>query len=184
MTTYSSEIQCNTNPVFHPATLIQTVPVPETPAQVCALFGFTCLANHNRKMHIPLEKNPILKEIIEHGRFPSDGIIRKLLPRPFLILEGNSHRECTMEEMDYYWEVRHQDEQEEATPVSIVEVTKLGLVDTWRYHFGKPINSKVLHDPSWSCVIFNHLGYPIEVGMKVFVHNNEIAKIVPPDFSL
>ncbi|KKS29790.1 MAG: hypothetical protein UV60_C0004G0039 [Parcubacteria group bacterium GW2011_GWA2_43_11] len=180
MILHSADTRCNTDPVFQPATLIHTVPIPETPSQVCALYGFTCV--HNMKRNFPLENNPILKTIIEYGRFPSDEFIRKFIPRPFLILETRYGREPTIEEMYYYWESEHQHVQEGETPVFLVEVTDLELEGKNVLHRGKVIGSRFPQNPS--VVIFNHLGYPVEVGIKVFVHNFEIAELVPLDFPL
>lgn len=182
MTPDAAVNQCCTDTIFQPAVSVSTVPVPETHAQVCALFGFTCLGAHNRQMCFPLEHNPILKIITERGRFPSDEFIKKFIPQPFLILEMRYRREPTIEEMYYYWEIEHQHVQEGETPVSIVEITKLGTGGSHIHLCGKPIGQNAV--PGLSGVIFNHLGYPVEKGTRAFVHNYEIAILVPPDFPL
>ncbi|KKS36769.1 MAG: hypothetical protein UU98_C0021G0006 [Parcubacteria group bacterium GW2011_GWD2_42_14] len=182
----STVAERSTNQIFLPVPPVYAVPVPKTPAQVHALYGFTCLGAHNTRRCFPLDLNPILRTIVKYSRFPSDEFIRKFIPRPFLILEGHSHKKCTMEEAYYFWRITHQIVREGETPVSIAEVTKFGPGGTYVgkpiHHRGKPIGSKALQYQS--CVIFNHLRYPVEVGTKVFVHNFEIAELVPPDFPL
>jgi hypothetical protein len=161
----------------------QSVPTPETPAQRCALYGFTCLGSHGgRNIPFDPENNPILRALRTYGSFPSDSAIREMLPRPFLTLEGHGTNTCTMEEMEHYWRVMHRRVPEGGTPVRVIEITKLGPGGKYNHLYGHPLGSDPM--PTLSTIVFNSLGYNVGVGDLVFVHNFEIAEFVPPGFQL